>query len=169
MIQVLTLAQLDQQASAEFLRRLRTSPRVADALVLPSLLMPQQMTIPFVREAAARVQADMLLVYRTVSRSYQKSRLLGPDATRAYCTAEAVLLDTRSGIVLATAMAAENFSADKSGRDLTFEETIARAEQRAGGRAMANVASELVDYLNRAPTPEEPGPAATRPAASSPP
>jgi hypothetical protein len=158
------LAQMDQQASAEFLRRLRGSPRVSDALVLPSLLMPQQMTIPHLREAAARVQADLLLVYRTVSRSYQKSRLLGPDATRAYCTAEAVLLDTRSGIVLTTAIATENFSADKSGRDLTFDETIARAEQRAAGRAMANVAAELADYLSNAPTPDT-RPAATQPAA----
>ena len=148
------LSALDQQTTAQLVDKLRSSPRVADALLLPSLLVPQQMTIPYLREAAARVQADSLLVYRTYTQTYQVSRLFAPDETRAHCTVEALLLDTRTGIITTTAVATQNFKAQRRGGDISFDETIGRAEQKAIGQALARVGDELLHFLNAAPLPE---------------
>jgi hypothetical protein len=151
------LAALEQQTTDGLLTKIRSSSRVSDALLLPSLLVPQQMTVPFLREAAALVQADSILVYRTFSQTYQTSRFFGRDETRAYCTVEALLLDTRTGIITTTSVATQNWSAKKASIDINVDETVAKAEQTAIGRALSKVGDELERYLNTAPLP---GPAA---------
>ena len=61
------------------------------------------------------------------------------------------MLDVRTGIVTETAVATESFSASKTGKDLSFDETIARADREAVGKALNRVATDLVNYLNAAP------------------
>jgi len=153
-------AQLEQQITADLLATIRSSPRVTDAFVLPTLLQPPTATIPYLREAAARVQADSLLIYRTFTQNYQKQRVFGSDEVHAYCTAEAVLLDTRSGIVTFTSISTEPFSAQKSPKEVNFEETVALAEQQAQAKALKRVGEELLRYLKDAPIPKS---AATAP------
>ncbi len=140
-------ARLDQQSLDEFLSRLKGVKKLRTVQIVPEMLLPRQMDIPHLRETAARVQADLLLIYRPTSRSYQKSKFLKKDATRAYCTVEAAVLDTRSGVVIYTTRASENFAAEESGKDMNFAETIGRAEQQAVGRAMGRIAQEVAGFL----------------------
>jgi hypothetical protein len=140
-------AKLDQQSMDEFLRKLRTVQKLRSVQVVPDMLLPRQMDIPHLRETASRVQADLLLIYRPTSRSYGRSEFLKKDATRAYCTVEVAVLDTRSGVVVYTTRANENFAAEKSGKDMSFEETIGRAQQEAVGRAMARLGDEIAAFL----------------------
>ncbi len=51
-------------------RKLSASDRVADVILLPSLLTPTEATIPHLREAAVRLRADLLLVFRLTSDIY---------------------------------------------------------------------------------------------------
>jgi hypothetical protein len=148
-------ARLDQQSLEEFLAKLRGVKRLRTVQVMPEMLLPRQMDIPHLRETAARVQADLLLVYRPGSRSYQKSRFLKKDATRAYCTVEVAVLDTRSGVVVYTTRASENFTAEQSGRDMSFEETVGRAEQQAVARAMARIGDGVATFLNTEAAPAQ--------------
>jgi hypothetical protein len=157
------VAALERTAVNDVLARFRGSPRVSHAMVMPSMLTPPQMTIPYMREAAARLQADTLMVYRTATQIYGRSRAFAADETRAYCTVEGVLLDTRSGIITSTAVATEQFSARRRSNDLTFRETMQRAEQEAISRALLKVATELAGYLDSAPPPD--GTRDNRPAA----
>jgi len=150
------VAEMNQRSIDGLLAKLRSSERVSDAMVLPSLLMPAQMTVPNLREAAARLQADTLLVYRTFSQTYETSRWFAADETRAYCTVEALLLDTRTGIVTDTSIATQNYAAHKSHRDINFYETVARAEQSAIAKALDKVGDELLRFLNTAPLPQPP-------------
>ena len=69
------------------------------------------------------------------------------DATRAYCTVEAAVLDTRSGVIIYTTRASENFAAEQSSNDMNFAETVGRAEQQAVGRAMVGIAREIAAFL----------------------
>jgi len=155
------VAALERTAVNDVLAKFRGSPRVAHAMVMPTMLTPPQMTIPYMREAAARLQADTLMVYRTASRTYGRSKSFSADETRAYCTVEGILLDTRSGIVTSTAVATEQFSARRTSKDLTFREMMQRAEQEAISRALLKVAAELAGYLDSAPMPDGDGGNAT--------
>jgi hypothetical protein len=151
------LAALERTATDDVLRKFRGSARVSHAMVMPTMLTPPQMTIPYMREAGARLQADTLMVYRTATQIYGRSRAFAADETRAYCTVEGVLLDTRSGIITSTAVAMEQFSARRRSKDLTFGETMQRTEQEAISRALLKVATELVGYLDSAPMPDGEG------------
>ena len=139
---------LNEQIDADFLGRLRTSPKLKEVAYLPSLVTPNAMTLPYLRQAAARCQADLLLVYRTSTRSYAKHRWFAADRTKAYCTVEAVLLDTRTGLLPFSTVVNEYYSATRSKGDAEFAETVAKAQQQAIGRAWVRVAEEAVTFLD---------------------
>jgi hypothetical protein len=148
-----SVAQIEQKGADQLLNAFRSTPRVAKVMMLPSMLMPVQTTVPYLREAAARVQADTLLVYRTYTQTYQKERFFGGGTVHAYATVEAVLLDVRSGIITDTAVKTESFSAPKSSKDVQFDETAARAEQTAIADALGQAARDLAGNLAREPMP----------------
>ena len=101
----------------------------------------------FLREAAARFQADLLLVYTTRVQTFQQERLIGADVVRAGCTAESVLLDVRTGIIVHAARVSDSLLAKKSGADLDFSQTIAKAQSEATGKALLKMAEDIVTRL----------------------
>ncbi len=135
------------------LASLSGSTRIKEAYYLPSLLTPPQMTIPHLRQASARFQADLILVYNTMTGSFDRQKFLGPDKTRAYCRVEAILVDTRTGIIPWGAVATETFSAEKSSKDQDFNETVARAEQQAMSAAWLRLAEQVARYMEGLPAP----------------
>ncbi len=139
---------MNEKIDGEFLGKLRGTPRLRQVAYLPSLVTPSVMTIPLLRQSAARCQADLMLIYRTSSRNYPKSRFLAKDQTRAYCTVEAVIVDTRSGIIPFSTVVSEDYSTTESSRDMGFYETVARAQQEAIGKAWNKLADEVVVFLN---------------------
>jgi hypothetical protein len=141
------LTQLSDQIEQQFITVLRASPAIYDASYLPSFLVPEKRSVPYLREAAARYQADILFIYRPTCTSYEKYRLLSADETKAYCTVEAAVLDTRSGIVPFTSVATETFSAQKEKEDLDFSETLYKAQMKATGDALAHIAKDLVKFI----------------------
>lgn len=143
--------ELNDSLVESLINTLRSSDRVYDASFLPAMLVPEKRAIPVLREAAARFQADLLLAYRSSCQSYQKYRFIDPDETKSYCSVEAVLLDTRSGIVAKSIVSTEDFSAKKSGGDTNFLETVKKAELEAVAKALGKVANEVVAFLRSVP------------------
>jgi len=139
--------QLTDDISKNFIDKLRKSPRVYDASYLPSLLIPEKRTVPYLRVAAARYQADLLLAYRTNCNTFNKYRFLSPDKTRAYCTVEAVLIDVRSGIVPFTAIAMNEVTGIQKSEEHSLAETTEKARLKAIGKSMQDVAERLVKFL----------------------
>ncbi|MBF7074439.1 hypothetical protein ISG33_13615 [Glaciecola sp. MH2013] len=139
--------QLNDSIVADFIGQLRKSPRVYDASFLPSMLVPEQRTVPYLREAAARYQADLLLAYRSNCRTFEKYKFIDPHETKAYCTVEAVLLDVRSGIVPFTVVSTNEFTARKLQSDTNFNETIKKAEITAVAKSLNEAASQLNSFL----------------------
>lgn len=140
-------AKLDEANTLGFLQRLDSAAIVTHAAELPRLLVPEKKTVPFLREAAARYQADMLVVYDTAIRTFTKYRTLGKDEVRALCSVDAVLLDVRTGIVPFTTRRTEEVLVTRSTEDLNFSETTAKAVSAAEGRALEGIAEDIVAYL----------------------
>ncbi len=144
-------SELNQSLESNFIDKLKNSKRVFDVSFLPSLLVPDTKTVPYLREAAARYQADLLLVYRNQCQSFKKTNFFDPNLSRAYCTVEAILLDTRTGIVPFTALASNSFTAEKNKQDINFNETVRKAELKAIDEDMGEIAERLVQFLAAAP------------------
>ena len=141
------LAELETQNSTRLLETLGGAGQLTQVRMMPALLIPEKRTVPYLREAAARFQADLLLIYATRIQNYQRGRLIGDDEVRAACMAESVLLDVRTGIVAHTARSAEAIDMKKATGDLNFSETVAKAESEATGRALVKLAESVVSYL----------------------
>jgi hypothetical protein len=108
---------------------------------------PPQATIPTLREAAVRLQADLLLVFRLTSDIYYQPRLFARDQIRAYCTCEAVLLDVRTGLVPFTAITTRDRLEKKAKQDLDINETMRRAETAAVLDSLRTASDKLTDFL----------------------
>jgi len=141
------LSLASEQVQAEVLDTLRSSPSVYDASYLPSILIPENRSVPHLREAAARYQADLLLVYRSYCRTFERYRLFAADKSRAYCGVEAVLLDTRTGLVPLTSVTSQSYDVVENRTDTNFRETSLRAQLEATAHALGQVSSEVVKFL----------------------
>jgi hypothetical protein len=89
------------------------------------------------------------MVYRTYCRSFERYRLFAADQSRAFCGVEAVLLDTRTGLVPFTSVVLKSFEAMKNETDISFRETIHKAQLKATAEALSEVSSEIVTFLAR--------------------
>ncbi len=139
--------------SANPLSALESSQRLTRVSWLPSLLIPEKMTVPLLREAAARFQADLLLVYRSPCQRFQDYRLFGTDKAKTYCVAEGILLDVRTGVIPFSTVTTEEVRAqeEKSGGDVSFYETMQKAEAQATAQALTKLAQQLSEFLAAAP------------------
>lgn len=142
------LAVATRDLERDVLDNLQGSPRVYDASYLPSILVPESRTVPHLREAAARYQADLLLVYRSYCRTFDRYRFLQAPTARAYCGVEAVLLDTRTGLVPFTTVAFESYEVSRSSDDSNFQETVLKAQLASVGKAMSGVANDIRGFLD---------------------
>lgn len=137
------------RAALHPVQKLLEDERVVDVSFLPGFLLPAQPSIPLIREAAARYQADWVLVVRTETRDYFNDRLLGKDEARVRCEAECVVLDVRTGTIPFTSVAQGEATVAKASGEYSLAETSLRAETEAVATAMAENVEGLLDFLAR--------------------
>jgi hypothetical protein len=145
------LSRLDADSITGLLGKLRSCPRIADASVLPSMLVPQIRTVPHLRVAAVRYQADLLLIYQVTTRTFERQQFLREKEAKARCLIDVVLLDVRSGIVPFASSTVETFVATPSKGDFSAAETMYQAELAATSRGLDRLAGELVAFLEGVP------------------
>jgi hypothetical protein len=155
---ILRLGEADELLSWAFLANadspfvsLAGNPRLTRVSWLPSLLIPEKLTVPLLREAAARFQADLLLVYRTPCQRFQNYRLFGDDTARTYCVAEALLLDVRTGVIPFSTASAKQVNVRETKDDVSFYETLKKAESTATAEAIAELTQQVSQFLASAP------------------
>jgi hypothetical protein len=130
---------------------LLASDQIIEVTPLPSLMIPRQMSIPVLREAAVRMQADLLLVYHISSDTYSQYRVFSKDQVKAYSTCEVVLLDVRTGLVPFTRVISRERLELKKPADLDLTETMRRAESESAADALKAAADDLVAFVKSVP------------------
>jgi hypothetical protein len=70
---------------------------IGDVETVPRLLLPDKITIPVLREMAARMQCENLLIYTVADDSRFDFHPFSPNEIHVALTIEAVLLNTRTG------------------------------------------------------------------------
>jgi hypothetical protein len=126
---------------------LLSSGRVSEATTLPSMLVPAQPSITMLRQAAVRLQADLLLVFRITSDAYYDFNLLNRDRVKAYSTCEVLLFDVRTGIIPFTTIVSRDVLRDRSRQEVAAADATRGAKQEASLMAITEVATELAGFL----------------------
>jgi hypothetical protein len=141
-----------QQSQVDTLTQaLQASDQIAEVTPLPSLMTPSRVSIPILREAAVRMQADLLLVFRVGSDTYSQYRTFAKDKAKAYSTCELVLLDIRTGLVPFTRVMSRERLELKQPADLDLSETMRRAEQLSAAETLKAAAEDLVGFMKSVP------------------
>jgi hypothetical protein len=130
---------------------LAQSEFIHEVTPLPSLMTPRNASIPVLREAAVRMQADLLLVFRINSDIYSRYRMFSKDTVKAFSTCELVLIDIRTGLVPFTKVVTRERLETKQEGDLELSETMRRAEGMAANDALQAAAGELTAFLKAVP------------------
>ena len=128
-------------------QKLGDSNRINEVTLLPSLLTPKDATIPVLREAAVRLQADLLLVFRISSDVYQQYKWFEKDKVKAFSTCEVVLLDIRTGLIPYTTVVTNESVQYKEKKDININETRKRAEKEAVLLSLKAIADDLRIFL----------------------
>ncbi|MCC6579383.1 MAG: hypothetical protein IT440_03015 [Phycisphaeraceae bacterium] len=134
------------------MQRIRLLPQVGGLISVPTMLMPVSLqSDKELREAAARLKADMVLIYTFNTTFHENENVvalsvitLGLSPTRdvfVHVTASAMLIDTRTGFVYAAFESSENrkmlSNVWESG------ETADRARRDAEKKAFKGLAGEI--------------------------
>jgi len=126
---------------------LKESPRVLGATQIPDLLLPHGASVPRLREAAARLQCELVLVCRINSRTRYAHRVLRKDSAKVYSSAEVLLLHTRTGVVPLTAVVDEEHKVVETRSDKQGLGLWARAEREATVRALTTLGQRVSAFL----------------------
>ena len=138
---------LQQQFIDTVASKLIKLDNIVEVTPLPSLLLPQNTTIPILREAAVRMQADLLLIFRLTSDIYYDYVLFGKDKAKAYCTCEFVLFDVRTGIIPFTIIITKDILEKEKSDDANTDELMKRAEKIASLNALSASTDELIEFI----------------------
>jgi PBP1b-binding outer membrane lipoprotein LpoB len=128
--------------------QLEKSDRIIAVTLLPTLLSPNDAGIPVLREAAVRLQADLLLAFRISSDMYNQS---DSNRAKAFCTIEAVLMDIRTGLIPYTTVVTRDNEQELGVDDTNINDVRIRAEKVAVLSSLTVVADEITEFLSSVP------------------
>lgn len=135
----------------QFAAKLKSCKRISDVSVLPTLLIPKKLSIPYLREAAARMQADFMLLYKARSDTYRTYKIITKDDVKAYASVEVILIDTRTGVIIFSSVLTETTTVKETSEEIRIAETIEKAKQLAFSNALLRVADDLVKFFESVP------------------
>jgi len=122
--------------------------RVREVVAMPSVMIVPDMTLGQMREAAARLQADLLLIYGVRSDIFEKTRFFDKDQVKAFATCELLLFDTRTGVIPFTLTRTQKVVTEKQAEDFSWSETLQRAKSEATLTVLKEVSAEVARFLN---------------------
>lgn len=130
-----------------FTVRLRSSHRVASVSVVPSIMMASTPSFTSIREAAVRMQCNMVLVYSISGDYYSRYNLFKNPDLKAFATTELLLMDVRTGLIPFSTTVTRDVLTRKTKDDLDVEQTRDRVLDEAALATINDVGSRIVSYL----------------------
>ena len=127
--------------------KLEDTERLEKIILMPKLLIGSKPTIFTLREAAVRLQADLLLVFSVNSDVYYDYKFLKKNEVKAFATCEALLLDIKTGIIPFSEVVTRDtllIKQDPNQLDDLFKK---RAENQAIKMTLTEIGKRLHNYL----------------------
>ena len=134
--------------------------RFTEVTYMPGILLPEKPSLVKFREAAALMQAELLLMYRIDTQQIYDQHLFSKDEVRVHATMELALLDVRTGVVPLALTLDANHVEKEVKQDVEDFETRKRADKTATLLVMAQAAEKLKTFFAAAvPAAAVPSPA----------
>lgn len=139
-----------QQAYLDSLtQKFRQSSRVTKVSVLPDLLVSKTPTFTNIREAAVRMQSDILVIYSITSDIYTKYKLFNRPDIKAFATTQLIILDVRTGLIPFSTIVTKDFLAQREKSETGNEEARSRIQHQAVLLTLSEIGDQITTFLSR--------------------
>ena len=132
-----------------FAGQLNKSGRVTATSVIPDLLLSTSPTFTNLREAAVRMQSDIVLVYSITSDIYSKYKLFSRTDIKAFATVQLIILDVRTGLIPFSTIVTKDTVSQKRNEELDVTEARKRIQNEAILQAINDIGQKINDWLGK--------------------
>jgi hypothetical protein len=143
--------QAQKECLQELQRPIALTGRLSEITLMPRLLTPADPSLTRLREVAAVMQADLLLVYEARSELVTSPGFLffSKDEVKVGTSLELVLIDVKTGVVPYAEAFESLHTESESGGDDRIQETQKRAEKVGTLKALGKAGAALADFFKR--------------------
>jgi hypothetical protein len=131
-----------------FADKFKQSSRVTRLTIIPDLLISKTPSFTNIREAAVRMQADIVVVYAISSDIYSKYKLFSKPDIKAFATTQLIILDIRTGLVPFTTIATRDYLSQKKKEELDNSEAASRIQNEAVLLTINDIGQKITEFLN---------------------
>ncbi len=131
----------------KFKAALQKSPRISAVTVMPEMLVPKNPGFTMVREAAVRMQADVVLVFGIRSDLYSKFKVFDKPDLKAFATTQVVLMDVRTGLIPFSSTVTRDNQTQRKKEEMDNNEASTRVQQEAVLLTIDELGSQLTRFL----------------------
>ena len=121
--------------------------RVKSVAMIPSFLMPRDLSLANMRDSAALVQADFVLIIRTTSRSNYDLNLFEKDKITVVANLEYAIMDVATGAVPVSGIVTGRSEAVSKKKDINTNEFYIRARKVAEVDALKDIIEASKTYF----------------------
>lgn len=132
-----------------FLEKFKQSSRVTNVSIIPDLLISKSPSFTNIREAAVRIQADIVVVYAVNSDLYSKYKLFSKADIKAFATTQLIMLDVRTGLIPFSSIVTQDALSQKSKEELDNAEAASRVQNEAVLLTINDIGQRITAFLNK--------------------
>jgi len=130
-----------------FAEKFKQSDKVSKVSIIPDLLISKTPSFTSIREAAVRMQADVVVVYSIASDIYSKYKIFSKDDIKAFATTQLILLDVRTGLIPFSSIITKDVLSQKKKEELNQSEAYARVQKEAVLLTIQETGQRIKDFL----------------------
>lgn len=123
--------------------------RVKSVSLIPEIMLPGSPTFGSIREAAVRMQADVVIVYSVSGGMYSNYKMFKGSTYKAFATTQVLMIDVRTGLVPFTRVISKDTIAKKEDSDFNSDEARKRIQEEAVMKTLDEICSDLNNYINQ--------------------
>ena len=131
-----------------FADKLKRSSRVTKLNIIPDLLISKTPSFTNIREAAVRMQADVVVVYAIASDIYSKYKLFSKPDIKAFATTQLIIMDVRTGLIPFSTIVTKDFLSQKKKEELDNTEAASRIQNEAVLLTINDIGQKITEFLN---------------------
>lgn len=132
-----------------FAEKFRQSSRVAKISVIPDLLISKTPSFTNIREAAVRLQADVVVVYAVTSDLYSKYKFFARPDIKAFATTQLIMLDVRTGLIPFSSIVTKDRLSQKQKEELNNDEARNRIQNEAVLLTINEIGQQITTFLQQ--------------------
>ena len=131
-----------------FSEKFKQSSRVTKLSIIPDLLISKSPSFTNIREAAVRMQADIVVVYAVTSDIYTKYKAFSKPDIKAFATTQLIILDVKTGLIPFSTIVTKDLLSQKKKEELDNAEATSRIQNEAVLLTISEIGQKISAFLN---------------------